>query len=890
VARAGALALLALGPVVAARPAAAQAARRDTLPPVALVVRAATADDTIPVFRADPIDPSDTAAQAVMVELRIGRLAQRTVPGYRVRTEALLPLSQFLQMVEIPFRLSPEGRLEAFADPGGVPIVVDAASDTLVYGRRRMRIAPEFKRFADAELYVGAERLADLLGLRITVDWNELVVAVVDASALPVGRRLQREAVREAFLRRRAAGPVDRVLGLQRSRWGGLVLDYSLFLPSTDPLRGGEYTTTAGADLMGGSLEGAVLSRNGIEGGEVRLEGSWNGVWRDRPWLTQLSVGDAFSTGPRLRQLQGITLTNSPYVRPTLVGTYRYGGRLEPGWVIEAYRNGSLVAFDSADTQGAFGFDLPSYYGENPVDLVAYGPFGEVRRINQTYRVQSQLLPAGRFEYGVSAGGCRSTLCDATGNLDLRYGVARRWTVRAGVEQLWRDVHPDLTQPYAAVSGAPFNALAVEFEALAQGFVRTGVNFEPSLNLRLAGDFTAYDEGITGDALTPRGRQREWGLGGFARPIPGVTSFYLDAGLRHTTTAAGGFTHGRFGASLQASSVRLLPYLRMERSAPRGGESSTRSFVGMNAYVLPRPWQGSFLGGLWARGDVELEEGHGLRTAAAVLGREVMDGVRLEVGTRYQRELVGLSLVAMVQTYLPGARTTTAVDAPAGRAATGSFLLQGSAVYNESARRVGFTPGPSIQRAGLSGRVFLDDNANGEWEAGESVVSDVRVRLGNHTAVSDSDGVFRVWELIPFEPVLMMVDTLSIASPLVVPAFATASVTPSPNRFRTVNVPLVRAGVVEGRVLLDGPDGGRGLGGASVIFTNIATGARQAALTFSDGGFYVLGVKPGDYEIALDPRVLAAFGGVATPARIRVAADGSVTGPAMVELRITQGP
>jgi hypothetical protein len=310
----------------------------------------------------------------------------------------------------------------------------------------------------------------------------------------------------------------------------------------------------------------------------------------------------------------------------------------------------------------------------------------------------------------------------------------------------------------------------------------------------------------------------------------------------------------------------------------------------MNAYVLPRPWQGSFLGGLWARGDVELEEGHGLRTAAAVLGREVMDGVRLEVGTRYQRELVGLSLVAMVQTYLPGARTTTAVDAPAGRAATGSFLLQGSAVYNESARRVGFTPGPSIQRAGLSGRVFLDDNANGEWEAGESVVSDVRVRLGNHTAVSDSNGVFRVWELIPFEPVLMMVDTLSIASPLVVPAFATASVTPSPNRFRTVNVPLVRAGVVEGRVLLDGPDGGRGLGGASVIFTNIATGARQAALTFSDGGFYVLGVKPGDYEIALDPRVLAAFGGVATPARIRVAADGSVTGPAMVELRITQGP
>ena len=890
--RACALALLALGAVTAVPAAAQQAAvRRDTVPPpLALASRLATPDDTVPLFRADPIDPTDTVAQAVMVELVVGRLARRTVPGYRVRTEALLPLSQFLQMVEIPFRLSPEGRLEAFVDPGRVPIVVDAASDSLVYGPRRLRIAPEFKRFEDAELYVGAERLADLLGLRITVDWSELVVTVVDPSTLPIGRRMQREAAREAFLRRRGGRPVDRVLGLQRSRWGGLVLDYSLFLPSTDPTGGGQYTAAAGADLLGGSLEGAVLSRNGIESGDVRFEGSWTGVWRDRPWLTQASLGDAFTTGPRLRQFQGIMLSNSPYVRPSLVGTYRYGGRLEPGWVVEAYRNGALVGFDSADTQGAFGFDLPSYYGENPVDLIAYGPFGEVRRFNQTYRVLGQLLPAGRLEYGASAGVCRSTLCDATANLDLRYGLARRWTVRAGLEQLWRDAYTDLTQPYAAVSGAPFNALAVELEALAQGFVRAGVNIEPSLSLRLAGDFTAYDEGTTGPALTPMGRRHEWGLGGFVRPIPGMSWFYVDASLRHTASAVGGFTQGRLGASVQATQLRLMPYLRMERVALEGGPGATRSFVGVNAFLLPRLWLGSFWGGLWARADAELEEGAGLRTAAAVLGHELTDGIRLEVGTRYQRELGGMSLVATLQTYLPGARSTTAIDAPTGRPATGSFLLQGSAVYNESARRVGFTPGPSIQRAGLAGRVFLDENANGEWDAGESAMRDVRVRLGNHTAVSDSAGVFRVWELIPFEPVLLMVDTLSIESPLVVPAFATASVIPSPNRFRSVDVPLVRSGVVEGRVLLQGPDGLRELGGASVILTHLATGARQAVLTFSDGGFYVLGVKPGDYEIAVDARVLAAFGGVGVPVRLRVAADGSVEGPALVELRITQGP
>jgi hypothetical protein len=39
----------------------------------------------------------------------------------------------------------------------------------------------------------------------------------------------------------------------------------------------------------------------------------------------------------------------------------------------------------------------------------------------------------------------------------------------------------------------------------------------------------------------------------------------------------------------------------------------------------------------------------------------------------------------------------------------------------------------------------------------------------------------------------------------------------------------------------------------------------------------------------VDARVLAAFGGVGAPVRIRVEADGSVTGPALIELRITQG-
>ncbi len=862
----------------------------DTVPSTVVARAAPSGADTLPMFRPDQLQATDTTAQPVVVELRIGRLAGQTVPAYRVRTEALIPLTQFFQMAEILFRLTPEGRLEAVRDPGRVPLVVDARSDTLVYGRRRLPIAPEFKRFVDGELYVGAERLSDLLGLRISVDWVDLVVTVVDASTLPVGRRVQREAAREAFVRRRSGPDAEAVLGLERTRWGGLVLDYSLFLPSVSPLASGGYSATIGADVFGGSLEAAVASENGIESGRRRLEGSWTGVWRDNPRVTQLALGDVFATGPRARGLQGVSVTNSPYVRPTLVGSYRYGGRLEPGWVVEAYRQGTLIAFDSADAAGAYGFDLPAYYGENPVSLVAYGPFGEIRTFNQTYRVLAQLLPARRFEYGAALGACRSLLCDATGNLDLRYGLSRRWTARAGLEQLWRDSLPDLTQPYVALTGIPLHPLAVEFEALAQGFARAAVNLEPSLDLRVTGDFAVFDPDLRGPALSPSSRRSEWGLTGFVRPLPPLSSFYFDASVRHTTSTAGGFTYGRVGASYQMSGVRFLPYARWERTAPAANAAATRRFGGFDVVLLPRLSWRSFWGRLWARGDAEVEDGAGLRTAAAVVGRNIAPAVTLEVGARYQRELGGTSLVATLQTYLPGARTVTVVDAPRGRTATGSVLLQGSALYNETGRDVGFTPGPSVERAGLTGRVFVDDDADGEWDATEEPAAGVRLRVGNHSAVTDSAGIFRVWGLLPFEPVLLAVDSLSIATPLVVPAFATASVTPSPNRFRTVAVPLQHSGVVEGRVLLVTAAGARGLGGASVILTNRTTGARQAVVTFSDGEFYVLGVKPGDYEVTVDQRVLDALGASVTSPTFQIAPDGSLIGPASIEIRITQDP
>ena len=828
-------------------------------------------------------------SEPVIVELQIGRVASRTVQAYRVGTEALVPMSVFLQMVEVRFRLSLEGQLEATIDPGGKRLLMDAQRDTISYGDRRIRVEPAFRLFANNELYIGAERLADLFQTSVLVSWEDLTVTFTDASVFPLGRRLRRESARDAFLRRGRGVLAERSLGLERPSWDGLVLDYSFLAPSESPINGGSYSAALGADAFGGSLELGVQSIGPAGNGAARVDGSWTGVWEDNPWLKQIRVGDGFTTGPRVRAERGVLLTNSPFVRSSLVGGAHYAGRLEPGWTLEAYRGGDLVAYDSADDQGRFAVELPIRYGENPVDFVAYGPFGEVREFNRTYRVLSELLPDKRFEYGLSAGQCRSPQCRATGNIDLRYGVTSRVTLQGGVDRFWRDSLANRTHPYAAVVLNPTNALAFTAQGVGGALASAGARFEPSLNLRLDGDYTAYARD-TAPVIAPAARRSEWGLTAQVRPIPAAGLFVVDAAVADIRSTGGTVTTGRLGASVQTIAARLAPYVRLERNAPAGGAGVTRSYAGFDVFVMPRPQLGRVLGPVWMRAHLEGQSGTGITSGQLFADRPLVPGVRLEVGVSGQRGIAGATFTLMLSSYLPAVRTLTTVTAPPGGPATATQFVQGSLLWNRATGHVAYAPGPSLERSGIAGRVFLDENNNGRWDPGEPPVPGVRVLVGDGSAAADSNGLYHVWDLVPFEPLLVTVDSLSIDSPLLVPAFSSASVVPGPNRFREVDIPIVQAGVLEGRVETEGAAGRRGVGGVTLILTDRTTGQRRRFTSFTDGAFYLLGVKPGEYDLAVDPQTLDALGAAAEAQHFTLVPTADGVGRSGIEVLLRPRP
>ncbi|MGI9042309.1 MAG: hypothetical protein ACR2HK_14615 [Gemmatimonadales bacterium] len=551
---------------------------------------------------------TDSLPEPGLVELRLARIASRTVHAFRIGDRALLPLTQFFELAGIDAALGESGSMAGTLHPGEIPLAVDPHRGIARLGTRTIAIAANEWYREESELYLDAGRLGELLALRVLVDWTDLEVVIPDAETLPIAQQLRREAARAALLRPRERTSVELpLIAADRGRWNGFVLDYSLLTPGADPLGGSSYGVAGGTDAFGGSLELGVSSVGPADSGRARLDASWLGVWRDNPRVTQLRLGDGLSTGPRSRPIRGMGVTNAPFLRPSLVGTIPYSGRLPAGWQVELYRGGELVAFDSVGADGSFAADLPVLYGDNPVDMVAYGPFGETRTVNRTFRVSSALLPRGRFEYGLSGGACRFAPCRASGNLDLRYGVSSRWTAQAGAEGFTRDSLENLWHPYASVIGSLTNSWTVQLEGAHRAFVRSGVNYEPSLDLRLFGEFTRYDAGVPAPILNPLGRRSQFSLTAFVRPDRQRDFFYFDGSAEHAVTASGTADRLRIGASTPVGAARLLPYARLERESLTDAPAVTRTYAGLTGFLLPRAGWGRLLREVWVRAGLELE-------------------------------------------------------------------------------------------------------------------------------------------------------------------------------------------------------------------------------------------------------------------------------------------
>jgi hypothetical protein len=703
----------------------------------------------------------------------------------------------------------------------------------------------------------------------------ELTLAVWEGQNLPVVQRLDRERRR----RRAALEAVDRevdLYGIRRRLVDGAVFDWTVTSATDNPSRYTAVDVGLGAQAFGGS---AILLHEEQRNDDVtqrRTTGSWTRVWHTTPWLRQVRLGEVVGTGARARSVQGAAITNSPFVRPAVFGVAPLEGMLGPGWEVELFRGSRFLGYTTTDPSGQYRFDVPIRYGENPLDIVAFGPRGEMLRRRRTFEIDAARFPAKQFEYGVSAGGCSFSPCQAQANLDLRYGVNDKLTVRGGMDRFWRDSLPNVWHPYASVAYQATRGLALFAEGVGNALLSGQISYTPSQDLsaslehaRFAGD---VQEPLVGSAslahLTRASvfyRPAFWDYRTFGRLL-----------LQHSR-GDGPITRDLVGVSGTArfGGARLDLGATYNHFAVGPTFDQTRTIFDARYYHM---YRGPFE---WLRhtllfAELSVDPDSGLVLARGGFNRTFRRRFHVDVALGWTEQLgVTFELGLTATLHAVRAVSTTQI---AGAGTQGLLIAEGSVLWDGVGRRLEFSDGRSLGRAGIVGEVFLDVDGDGQPGPGEPRVPDVYVRVGPLSSVTGPDGRFVVWDLVPFEAVVVEIDAESIRNPLWLPVLERFLFRPDPNAFSVIPVPLVQAGEVSGRVVV----GPRGVAARflDVVLLNLDTGDSYTVTTFSDGTFYSLGVRPGRYEATIPQESLDELGLVAEPAEFTV---GTAVEQAFVE-------
>ena len=805
----------------------------------------------------------DTAYVDAVIQLDIENGPSAVMPALANGSTLLLPLRQFLDMVEI--------RIEAFAlrdsavamlEPGHVALRFNPAAGLLTQGANPVRYDTMDVVWWDGDLFVATGLLDELLGVRTSVEWQNLSAMVGHAAALPVNQRIRRERRHQLLYRPQLAlQTLD--IPLRQRAVDGAVLSWSATAATSGPTNQLSLDLGLGAGVLGGSAElrPQLWSDHGASGSE--LLASWTRVWSGSYVVRQVRLGDVQSNGLRSRLLEGGVITNAPFIRSSEFDVEPVVGNVPTGWEVELYDGGRLLGYADADAMGTFRVPLQLRYGQNPFNLVLYGPAGEIVQQKRTVRVPTSRLPGGQVEYALAAGGCRYDPCNGLLSADIRYGLSNHVTVQGGSDAFLDGPTGTLWQPYAVVSAAPLPSFALTGEGVVNGHLRAEAAFEPTADLRANATYTHYAAaGALYSGAAVRSAQSDASL--YWRPgwMRGAL-FFEGTGLVSSGPSMRQSV-ARLSATTLVGRIRYsLGVLRSALDLGTAGDSSQFAIDASADAMLLGPWP--WLRTSTVQGQIAVQPSRGLTAVRAAVGRRLSQLLRLDAAIGWYRA-GGTTLELGLTTAMPGPRVGSRSRIASGTGSSELTFAYGAVAWDPRSRLLKLGDGADLGRGGISGVLFRDDNGNGVRDPGEPGLRDIPVSVGGWPAKTDADGRFAAWGLSPSEPVQIDVDTLAFADPHFLLPAAVLRVRPTPNAFGDIQVPVVVGAEVSGFVVL----GDQALAATPVVLRELNTGAELTITTFGDGAFYRAAIPPGDYEVTLPDAVLDRLKATAPPVSIFV--------------------
>jgi hypothetical protein len=576
---------------------------------------------------------------------------------------------------------------------------------------------------------------------------------------------------------------------------------------------------------------------------------------------THFEVGDVTGHDSKLLGAgingRGVAVTNQPLYTPAAFDRTRFEGDLPAGWEAELYLNGQLLGFAEAGDDQRYHFDdVQLIYGDNQVDIVLYGPQGQIRTRTENVNVGQDNVPKGQTWYWAGINQPGKDIVNfqdfnddpnrpkVQATIALAHGIDTKTSVGLLVQAVALQ-DETLTYVEGSVRRSIGRALV---EVAASRDTKGGTAARAQVLTRL-GDVALSAEAIATNNFRYEGQERESlreARVSVDAPIKiGRASIPAHADVRYTEKGDG-------TAYLEAAG-------RLSSHINRFNLSSEihyrRNFAASEAGPDPPPEFETSLIGSGRIGDVrlrgaatwEFQPQSRFKSAEVSAYWSASQNADFEAGVTYD----ALTRVARGRLTHIRRFDTMAVSVTGEAATDGALALGFNLNFSLDPNRGFGLSRQTLANAGaVRARVYRDLNDNGRRVFDEPLENGALITTGSRLAEHGTDvhGEVMVAGLANYVPVTVGIDTSSLPDPMLAPRKALQVVTPRPGIAADVDIPLVGAGDIEGAIIRDGGDGFEGL---DVELIDASGKVVAATRTDFDGFFLFERVAYGRYTVRL---------------------------------------
>ena len=821
-----------------------------------------------------------TEDDQVILQLQVKRFRmQNELRGYQTEGGVCVDFGDFILALDLPVRLDKKSRRATgwlFREDQTFTIDRDKNTVQIVNTERSLQPGEIFD--TPEGWCVDTKSLAGWLGAQIKPNLYEALLTLDSTTPIPFIEAIERKSRAARLQSKKSFNLADYPqAALPYRAWRAPSADVVADVSWVRSASGGaqlrrRYQVYASGEIAGASVDARLDSD--LNGAPDSLRVSAYRKDPDGKMLgplkaTEVAAGDVELNSGNLAGASGVGrgafISNRGLGHSSSFGKTVLRGALPIGWEAELYRNKQLIAFQSDTPDGRYEFDVDLLYGDNNLEVVLYGPQGQVRRETQSVPIGYASVAPGKLEYWAGVIQRNRDLIsfhDPPDTLDTGWQYA--FGTQYGLDN-------------RTVLGASGHSLFIDGKRREYAELDVQRTMGPMLL-----DLTGAQEFGAGRAF------KATGLGRIGKINVSAEAFFLDGAFESGMVGKGEQSHQNIQLeTVVGSGRRAVPVsLGYTRSVQRNGQM-VNQWLAQASLILPRVSLTGVVTDKQVTGGTAYDEGIsvGLLANTRIFGFMIRaDAAYRVTGPRrgfadanltIEKSLTERSDLRLDVKHDARERVTT-FEAGYVRQFRPLALRVGATADTHGAiganMGVSFSFGPSpfgrglymsneklAQRGEAAVSVFLDENGDGVRSPGEKPLEGIGLTAGQFgsSTPTDKQGHAMIENLNPYQKVLIGVDESTLPDPFLVPVKKGIVITPRAGVAAKLEIPVAPTGEVDGELhgLEDTPRPG-----VELQLIDQAGKVAATALTEFDGYFLFERVPYGTYRLQVSAAAARALG------------------------------